>query len=117
MPILLVPGLIAFAQVPATGDRPLNLSLPRELKPADLLPEGSDPRYDPLVGDARGRRRVGGQGGGLLPYGRGYDARQRQAASTEAGVGSRDAIGMGWGASGGSSGMGGGGRGGIGHGR
>ena len=85
--------------------RPLNLSLPRDAVWSSTvrsdLPAAERPRGDASALPDMGARANGGQGQrGRMPYGSGYEARQRDPS----GVGSGQGVGQGGGQGGGSGG-------------
>lgn len=83
--------------------QPLNLSLPRDMTRSTSPPFGGDAADDPIERNLRSTQVTGGKGAERLPYGSGYEARQRGAASGNGGGAGRSG--------------GGGGRGGMGRGR
>jgi hypothetical protein len=84
--------------------QPLNLSLPRDMTRPTSTTFSGDVANDPIERNLRSAQITGGKGTERLPYGSGYEARQRGMASGSSGSGA------------GRSG-GGGGRGGMGRGR
>jgi len=110
-----IPLLLALA-APAQGQtvpaddtathQPLNLSLPRDLARPSAMPSGVAAAHDPVEQNLRPAQIDGKRDASRMPYGSGYEARQRGAADRgdTAAHGSR----------GGSGGMQGGGRGGMG---
>lgn len=95
----------------AAAHRPLNLSLPRDLTRTPTVSFGTDAGRDPVADNLRAAQVSGGPG--RIPYGSGYEARQRGTANRGEAPGSHGAGTRSAGAGGG----GGGGRGGMGRGR
>lgn len=94
----------------AATHRPLNLSLPRDLTRTPAISFGASAGQDPVADNLRPAQVSGGPG--RIPYGSGYEARQRGAANRG------DAVSApGTHSNGSRSGSGGGGRGGMGRGR
>lgn len=117
--MLLLAATAAIAQGRPDGEdamsKPMNLSLPRELKRANVMANGSDAAYDPLARDLR-ERRTTGPGGNWMRYGAGYEARHAESEAFAVGNGSGAMRCAGSGACGVAGGTA-GGRGGAGHGR
>lgn len=117
IPLLLVLAAPVRGQtVPDTDaatSRPLNLSLPRDLVRPPAMPSGVEAAQDPVEQNLRPAQVDGRHGASRMPYGSGYEARQRGSA------GAGDSVpGIRGGNSGGyGGGTQGGGRGGIGRGR
>lgn len=121
-PLILLPLLVLTLPLPAraqlaadsevSAHRPLNLSLPRDLTRPPAVSFGTDAPRDPVADNLRAAQVSGGPG--RIPYGSGYEARQR-GAGHENGAAPRSVPS----GSGHGSGMrsGSGGRGGMGRGR
>lgn len=71
----------AFGQPAVEAARPLNLSLPRELKRSDFMPSGMAALYDPITRNAPAEHGQVARNRDFLPYGSGFEARQRGADS------------------------------------
>lgn len=107
--------VLAEDRVP--GSRPLNLSLPRESLSAQRMPSGSENLDDPDASPP-GPLRQEGRHRPDLPYGSGYEARQRILVNDARHPGNAGTNGTGWGKSpAGNPGHAGYGRGGMGRGR
>lgn len=116
IPLLLMLTAPVRAQtVPDAGaaSRPLNLSLPRDLARPPAMPSGMEAAQDPVEQNLRPAQVDGRQASSRMPYGSGYEARQRGSAGAgDSASGIRGSNGGGYG-----GGKQGGGRGGMGRGR
>lgn len=88
----------ACAEDQAGASRPLNLSLPREPRLAERIPFGSESRGDPGLGPPELLLQEGSHNA-RLPYGSGYEARQRGLAIGDRLPGNSATNGAGWGRS------------------
>lgn len=86
------------AEDQASASRPLNLSLPRESRLAERIPFGSENRAAEGIRSPGLLQQESSHNAGL-PYGSGYEARQRSLALGDRLPGNAVANGAGWGRS------------------
>lgn len=66
-----------------TASRPLNLSLPHDLVHPPAMSSDAEAAHDPVEQNLRPAQVDGRRGASRMPYGSGYEARQRGSASAD----------------------------------